>query len=179
MTNDKFFIITGGPGAGKTTLLNELRKRGYACIDEGARSIIKEQARINGDALPWKNLKLFKEQMFLYAQETYQQAIKNCEKITFFDGGILELIAYNRRTNTPNSTDLENALQIMHYNKKVFLAPPWQEIFCNDAQRTQSFEESVEVYNAIAKAYAEYGYELIELPQANVKERADFIINHI
>ena len=48
-------ILSGGPGSGKTTLLNELARRGYACVAEAAREIIREQTATQGDALPWKN----------------------------------------------------------------------------------------------------------------------------
>ena len=46
-----YYIITGGPGAGKTTLLQELAGRGFTCIEEVARGIIKEQQSTNGQAV--------------------------------------------------------------------------------------------------------------------------------
>ena len=45
-----FYILSGGPGAGKTTTLEALRARGFACVDEAARQILKEQKASGGDA---------------------------------------------------------------------------------------------------------------------------------
>ncbi|WP_435102063.1 AAA family ATPase [Arhodomonas sp. AD133] len=35
------FVITGGPGAGKTTVLATLEERGYHCVPESAREMIR------------------------------------------------------------------------------------------------------------------------------------------
>ena len=38
---NKKIVISGGPGSGKTTLVNLLRLKGYECIDEFSRTLIK------------------------------------------------------------------------------------------------------------------------------------------
>ena len=38
---NKKIVISGGPGSGKTTLVNLLRVKGYECMDEFSRTIIK------------------------------------------------------------------------------------------------------------------------------------------
>lgn len=45
---NKFFVITGATGSGKTALLQELKKRGYRCVEEVARHIIQEQIKTGG-----------------------------------------------------------------------------------------------------------------------------------
>ena len=72
--NPNYFIITGGPGAGKTTVLQELRQRGFICMDEVARDIIKEEMLIDGQALPWKNRDLYLETMFNRSVEDFKKA---------------------------------------------------------------------------------------------------------
>ena len=58
-----FHIITGGPGSGKTSVIYELRERGYPCVDEVGRKIIREQLLIGGDALHWCDKAKFLELM--------------------------------------------------------------------------------------------------------------------
>ena len=179
MLDNKFYIVTGGPGAGKTTLIKSLKERGYLCIEESARLIIQEQMSNEGDALPWNNIKRFKEMMLAHVLEAYAEALKNMNEITFFDRGIFDLIAYDRRTKTESSSDLQNALQRVLYNNKVFITPPWEEIFCTDNERKQTFAEAIEIYKSIVDVYAEHGFQLIELPKTNVEHRINFIISHL
>ena len=155
---NRFFVITGAPGSGKTALIEELKKRGYRCIEEVARQIIKEQMSIGGDALPWKNVKCFKEMILARSIETYQQAMKSAQEITFFDRDILDLIAYNRLTKTEHSEDLQNAVRMFVYNNKVFILPPWEEIYCSDNERKQTYEEAVSIYYNLRKVYLERGH---------------------
>lgn len=174
-----FFVVTGGPGAGKSTLLNELTHRGYSYIPEGARRIIQEQVRSGGDAVPWGNIARFKELMLAYDCAMYEQALKSSDEIIFFDRSVLDLVVYDRLTGTQSSPLLCQALKKMHYNKIVFLLPPWQEIYCNDVERKQTWHEAIDAYNEVVNVYQEYGYDLIEVPKMNVAERADFAIEFI
>jgi predicted ATPase len=176
---NKFFTITGGPGAGKTALIAELKKRGYHCVDEVARQVIQEQMAMEGNGVPWKDLKLFKEIMLSQFIETYQTASKKFSEIVFFDRDVLDLVAYDRLTNSESSKELNIAALTLIYNKKVFVAPPWEAIYCMDTERKQTFEEAIQVYKGIIQVYSEYGREIILLPQISVEDRADFVINHI
>ena len=179
MVNSRFFVITGAPGSGKTALIHELKKRGYRCVDEVARHIIQEQVKINGDAVPWKNVQRFKEMMLARFVESYSQAMKDPQEITFFDRDVLDLIAYDRLTDTNPSKELQKAVQALTYNNKVFIVSPWKEIYRTDIERKQTYEEAVKVYENIVKVYTEYGRELVEVPKMGVLERAAFVINHV
>jgi len=47
----------------------------------------------------------------------------------------------------------------------AFLSRPlWPEIFAQDSERKQSFEEAVATYEVMVDTYAALGYELIQLP---------------
>lgn len=145
-------------------------------MDEVARKIIREQMQSGGEALPWKDLKLFKELLLAHSIEIYLAAMENAQEVTFFDRDILELISYDRLTKTESSSQLIAAALTFIYNRKVFLVPPWEQIYCHDEERTQTYEEAVEVYQGILKVNLEYGRQVIELPKASVEERADFVI---
>ena len=178
VTNN-FFILTGGPGSGKTTLIEELNRRGFFSVDEVARKIIQDEMALGGNALPGKNIGQRIEKMIVRSIETYQEALKLRNEPIIFDRGVLDYVGYAYRTNTPISEELHQTALSLVYNKKVFLAPPWDEIYCNDTERKQSFEEALEVYDNLFKIYSDFGYEIIELPKASVEIRADFVIGHI
>lgn len=176
---DNFFIVTGGPGSGKTTLIEELNRRGFFSVEEVARKIIQDEMALGGEALPGNNIERRIEKMVVSSIETYQEALKERTETTIFDRGVLDYVGYAYRTNTPISEELHQTAISLVYNKKVFLTPPWEEIYCNDTERKQSFEEALEVYDNLFKIYSDFGYEIIELPKASVERRADFVINHI
>lgn len=176
---NNFFILTGGPGSGKTTLIEELNRRGFFSVEEVARKIIQEEMALGGEALPGNNIGDRIEKMIVGSIQTYNNALKQKHDPIIFDRGVLDYVGYAYRTNTPISDELHRTALSLVYNKKVFLAPPWKEIYCNDTERRQSFEEAIEVYNNLFKIYSDFGYEIIELPNASVERRADFVITHM
>jgi predicted ATPase len=174
MTNDNLVVITGGPGAGKTTLLLELERRGFRCSHEVARQIIQEQIADNGDALPWADTARYTELMLARSIMAYRENSLSRE-IVFLDRGIPDVACYARLIGIPLSENL-NAYR---YNRTVFLAPPWQEIYAMDAERKQTYAEAVATYETMAEVYREYGYQSVELPKASPQERAEFVLAHI
>ncbi|WP_333597917.1 AAA family ATPase [Chryseobacterium flavum] len=171
------YIITGGPGAGKTTLLEALHKNGYVTAPEEGRRIIREQLQMNGEGVPWKNRILFAELMFDASVKTYQK-IRNKKgvKTAFFDRGILDTIGYLRTENIPVPEEMKTRALKMTYQKKVFILPPWNEIYENDPERKQSPEQAVHTFNCIRETYLEYGYQIIEVPRDTVEQRVRFIL---
>ena len=79
----------------------------------------------------------------------------------------------------PVPTHVENAAQHHRYNTRVFSAPPWREIFTQDAERTQTFDEAVRTYESLAQTYRTEGYELVTLPLVSIAERAEFLLSRI
>ena len=66
-----------------------------------------------------------------------------------------------------------------HYFNKVFLAPPWPEIFEQDYERKHDFQSAVEEFNRIQSALVELKYEVCLLPKTTVSQRVDYIIKQI
>lgn len=73
-------------------------------------------------------------------------------------------------------THVHAAAELYRYRPTVFLAPPWPEIFGQDAQRGQDFDEAVATAEAMEQAYAMAGYDLLPLPLATVEARVDFVL---
>lgn len=175
-----FIIITGGPGSGKTTLLDELQKNNYKYMPEVAREIIQTQISSKGDALPWKNVKKYRDLMLDRSIESFISALTNpLKQPLFFDRGIPDTLAYTQLIKLPISKKLESATRKYMYNKKVFILPPWKDIYKTDSERKQDFEEAVATYKIMFETYKYLGYELIEVPKLSVEERASFISDNV
>lgn len=175
-------MITGGPGAGKTTLLNALQERGYPHVPEVAREIIRQQLATGGDALPWANREAYTQLMLERSVRTYQDAVQTNEKnspVLFFDRGIPDTVAWSRLIELPIAPELDEAAHTLRYHSIVFILPPWQEIYQTDQERKQTWEEAIATYDALYKAYADYGYELSIVPPAPVEERIAFVLGKL
>ena len=177
--NTNFYVITGGPGAGKTTLLKELKRQNFVVIPEVARKIIKEQLHLKGEALPWKNKELYKNLMFDRSIEGFKQADKKYGKDTpvFFDRGFLDSLCYATMVGSGVDERMECFAENWRYNQKVFMLPPWKEIYHSDTERKQDWNEAVLTYEMMKKTYQTYGYEIIEIPKTTVSERANIVLN--
>ncbi|MBT4917455.1 AAA family ATPase [Candidatus Peregrinibacteria bacterium] len=169
-----YVILTGGPGGGKSSVLEVLRNKGYLCVDEVARDLIKEEVAANGDALPWKNTEKFRDNMFREQVKVYEST--NHDGIVFFDRGLVDCIAYSRLIGANIPENMDQISREVKFNKLVFVTPPWEDIYQNDEERKQSFQEAIETYDQIVAAYREYGYETVDLPKVSVEDRVDFIL---
>lgn len=175
MSKENRYIITGGPGSGKSSLLNALIQEGYNGFEEISRVVIREQHEINGDKLPWKNLKDFAEICF----ERMSLQLNECNSSTpcFYDRGLPDIIAYMRRGGLHVPEKFFSKCQ--EYNTIVFIAPPWSDIYINDDERPESFRDSMEIYQFLKETYTKLEFELIELPFVSISERVKFIQSYI
>lgn len=173
-----FYIITGGPGVGKTTLINDLVKRGYNCVPEVAREIIKDQVATGGNALPWGDTKEYSKRMLSYSIRDFESFVQS-EDLYFFDRGIPDTLGYERLMNFQCDIELLNAVNEYRYNKTVFLLPPWKEIYATDSERKQDFDVAVETYHVMKKTYNDMGYSSIDIPCLSIEKRSDYILQYI
>lgn len=168
------FIVTGGAGAGKTTLLNALKETGLAVAPEAARAVIRAHRAIDGPAGHDRDQALFAELMLSWEIRSYEEAL-GAGGIRFFDRGIPELIGYWRLVGRPVPPHVQRAAHTFRYNKMVFILPPWPEIYSQDSERGQTFEEANQGYEAALRSYQETGYVLVHVPRVPVEEWRDFV----
>ena len=162
MIKPNFFLISGGPGVGKTTLLEELRRGGERVVEETHRRIIREGRAQSG------SLKLGT----LAAREDIArfEAMKGVQERVFFDRGIVDSL-------TPQAPPwMWAAAKRLRYNELVFTPPPWPEIYTQDAERRQTFEDCLATHEAISRRLLELGYQPMTVPRGSVEARAAFIL---
>jgi predicted ATPase len=175
---DRFWVLTGGPGSGKTALIEALWQSGYYRTIEAGRGVIQDQMLIGGRALPWDDRSLFAELMLSWEMRSYRMAQEQTGMV-FFDRGVIDVLGYLHLTGYAIPKHMQRTAENFRYNRRAFIAPPWDEIFRQDHERKQDFEESVRTYDAMVTTYSQYGYELLELPRASVRERLDFVLYEV
>lgn len=172
----RFIIISGCSGGGKSTLLAELARRGFATIEEPGRRVVREELASGGDALPWIDAIGFARRITATAQADYETA-RALPGPIFFDRGLIDAaVALGHLTGESVLPDLAARYP---YGRRVFLAPPWPDLFATDAERRHDFASAVAEFDRLAAAYPALGYDLILLPKAGVAERLAFILERI
>ena len=171
---DRFVVISGCSGGGKSALLEELGRRGYPTVPEPGRRIVKEQLLSGGAALPWTDKVAFARRCIALALSDRRAARRLEGRWVFFDRGLIDAsVALRHLTGEP----AVHALKRSHrYHQRVFMAPPWPEIYVTDNERRHSLDAGVAEYRRLVDAYPMLGYEVMILPKVTVTERADFVL---
>ena|ERR1700683_176475 len=175
---DYFVVISGCSGGGKSSLMRELAERGYRVFAEPGRQIVKEQNFIGGDGIPSKDARKFSDLCVSRAMHNMISAAATTSH-AFFDRSLIDHIDGLQRMPGGAPPHLLRALELFRYGKKVFMTPPWPEMFRNDRERTHSYEVAVAEYATLLPAYERLGHEIIVLPKVSVKERVDFILSEL
>lgn len=172
------FVVTGGPGAGKSTLIAALAARGLHCSVEAGRGVIRDQVAIGGGALPWADRAAFAELMLAWEMRSFRMS-EGEPGPCLFDRGIPDVPGYLRLCGLPVPAHVRRAVDLFRYERTVFVAPPWPEIYVRDAERRQDFAEAERTCAVIAETYRGCGYDPIDLPLASVEERVAFVLGHV
>lgn len=176
-SDNKKYIITGGPGSGKSTLVGGLENAGYACSAEISRKTIVAEVAKGSECLPWLDILCFSNKVI--AQMVIAWRLSATDTLTFFDRGMPDVIAYLKIAGLPIPCVYEDHMISHPYQKQVFILPPWREIYVNDNERWQSFDEASSIYLAIRETYLSLGYELIEVPKLAEAERLAYVLGFI
>lgn len=137
---------------------------------------MKEELRGDGAALPWVDLTAFATRAIGLAAAG-KARVENETGWVFFDRGLVDAaVALEYATGRP-------ARQLLapfgRYHHKVFLMPPWPEIYVNDDKRRHSLGEAMMEYDRLVIAYRQLGYETAVVPKVSVEKRADYVLHHL
>jgi predicted ATPase len=177
-------VIAGGPGSGKSTLLQALAESGEICYEESSRVLIREQLARAGRRVPWGDLPGFAQEcgermraQLSDSERMDAQLADGVHRRFFFDRGLPDLIGYLSHGGH-RAPDAWRAAS-RAYASAVFFAPPWREIFANDAERPQSFAEAQALSVHIRRAYLDCGFHLIELVKSSVTDRLRQVLQYL
>ncbi|PDT76915.1 AAA family ATPase [Bradyrhizobium sp. C9] len=170
---NRFVLISGCSGGGKSTLLAELRGRGYPVVEEPGRRIIADELASGGSALPWNDTTAFLRRAIDVALKDMAMA-KADSGWVFFDRGLVDAAsALEALTGEPV---LRAICSDHRYHARVFMTPPWPEIYVTDAERRHGFEAATAEYQRLMEALPTLGYDVISLPKISPSARADFVL---
>lgn len=171
-------VIIGGPGTGKTTIIDGLITKGYCCYPEISREVTMEAKKQGIEQLFLENPLLFSELLLEGRKKQYQNAIAEPHQVVFLDRGIPDVLAYMHYIGDSYPAFFDQACR-EHIYSKIFILPPWEEIYVSDDERYENFEQAKLIYNHLTETYQTYGYPLIEVPKGTVEERIDFILKQL
>jgi predicted ATPase len=106
--------------------------------------------------------------MLTWEMQSYRAALMLNGPV-IFDRGIPDVLGYLRLCDLPIPAHVAKAAKTFRYHHRVFVAPPWPEIFAMDAERKQTFEEAEATHEMMIETYSALGYEMIPLPLDSVR----------
>lgn len=176
MVNTKKILITGGPGAGKTSIIDELEKRNFNCEHEIVRSLTIEGKKKGKDQAFLSDPLKFTKKLLDLRISQFNKIQEN--KITFYDRGVHDTLAYLKYIKVNIGDDLNNKCKKIKYNM-VFVLPPWEKIYQPDDCRYESFEESIKIFKQIIEIYEYFEMNTIILKQGTIDDRVNKILSLI
>lgn len=176
--NKEIIVLVGGPSSGKTTLIEALKKQGFICYPEISREVIREAQEQGIEQLFLEKPLLFSELLLEGRKKQYQKAVQETSTFVFLDRGIPDILAYMHYIGDAYPPFFDEACK-SHLYTKIFMLPPWKEIYVSDAERYETFEQAVLIHKHLEETYRNYGYDLLEIPKDTVENRVAFVLEQI
>jgi predicted ATPase len=174
----EIIIIIGGPGTGKSTLIDGLTAKGFCCYPEISREVTLEAKKQGIEQLFLEKPLLFSELLLEGRKKQFLDAQKEPNEVVFIDRGIPDVLAYMHYIGDSYPASFDAICREFRYSK-IFILPPWQEIYISDEARYENYEQAKLIQNHLIETYKGYQYDLIEVPKDTVDNRILFILDKI
>ncbi|MBP4141718.1 ATP-binding protein [Flavobacterium sp. I-SCBP12n] len=174
----KIIVIIGGPGTGKSTIIDGLVAKGYCCYPEISREVTLEAKKQGIEQLFLEKPLLFSELLLEGRKKQFVNAYNESHDVVFIDRGIPDVLAYMHYIGDSYPASFDTACR-EHTYSKIFILPPWEEIYISDEARYENFEQAKLINTHLIETYKNYGYELIEVPKDTMDNRIIFILDEI
>ena len=174
----KRIVITGGPGSGKTALIKYLEKEGYSVMHEISRDVILQAQKEGVEQLFLEDSMLFSEKLMQGRMEQFKAGEQCKDPILFYDRGMPDVTAYLDFVGDECPLDFAEKCRRHRYDS-IFVLPPWEEIYEQDNERYESYEQAEKIFHFLKSGYENYGYLIHEVPVGAVKQRVEYILKTI
>ena len=169
----KKILITGGPSTGKTSLVSELKKHGFYCFEEISRELTQRMRNQGIEQYFLNNPIEFSKELFKLRFKQYEQEVESHNFIVY-DRGPIDVLAYLDFKKIKIPIDLINKSKEISYDH-IFIMKPWKNIYVNDSERYETFEECINIHKSLLKTYKKFDLDLIEVPSSSIDERIKFV----
>lgn len=92
----------------------------------------------------------------------------------FFDRGVVDALGLVQEVSPWSLGELQETLARYRFHRRVFILPPWESIYTNDAERDQPFAEAVDIHTRVVRWYQSCGYALCAMTR-DPTQRAQFV----
>ena len=177
----KRIVITGGPGTGKTMLVTALEQEGFFCFHEVIRDMTLEAKNGNTENLELVNPIAFVEDSKSFNEKLLQLRLAQFHKANnpnvhsyFYDRGMPDVLAYMDYFGQVYEPSYQE-LCAKHRYDQILILPPWKEIYVQDNERMENFEQATAIHEHLENTYRSLGYDIIKVPFGTVTERLQFV----
>ena len=146
------------------------------CAAESARAIIRE--RLAAGLSPRPPLAQFGQEILQRDIARYGETRATDEPV-FFDRGIVDAVGLLDEQRALSPGKAATYIRSFPYNKMVLLMPAWEAIYRTDAERDQTFAESLQVCESLRMWYARWDYKIVEVPRTDIDQRVNFILRTV
>ncbi|NGY38437.1 ATP-binding protein [Flavobacterium sp. XN-5] len=174
----EIIVIIGGPGTGKSTLINGLVAKGFCCYPEISREVTLEAKKQGIEQLFLEKPLLFSELLLEGRKKQFNDALNESHDVVFIDRGIPDVLAYMHYIGDSYPAFFDTICK-EHVYTKIFILPPWEEIYVSDEARYENYEQAKLIQSHLIETYEGYGYSLIEVPKDTINNRILFILDEI
>jgi predicted ATPase len=171
----QWYVITGGPSSGKSTVIRNLKDMGYKTTIELARHYIDLQ-RMNGRSTDEvrANQRQFQHKV-LNLQIDLERRLDPYEEI-FLDRALPDEVAYYKYFGLAPDEKLVEYLELHQY-KKIFIMDLLP--LHSDYARIEDNQAQIDLHNLIIDVYKQRGEPIVFVPVLPVKERVQFVLDHL
>jgi predicted ATPase len=170
----KRIVITGGPGSGKTTLIQHIASQRIPCMPEISREITLKAQQQGVDQLFLEDPIIFSKKLLEGRLAQFMEGFASPPPYLFFDRGMPDVTAYMDYIKSDYPKEFAQLCLSNKYDH-IFLLPPWKDIYSQDNERYESFEQAELIHDYLQKSYQKYDYTVHGVPFGSVEQRSDYI----